>query len=112
MVQKQLVYITDKAAQKAHELIKNESESIGLRVKILDGGCSGKTYNIDFAKNIKENEEVITKNGVKFIIDPGASLFLIGCTIDWKQEKFKNGFTFENPNEMAKCGCGDSFSVS
>ena len=68
--------------------------------------------NVDYAKNIRENEEVIKKNNIVFIIDPSASLFLIGCTIDWKQEKFKNGFTFENPNELARCGCGESFSVS
>ena len=46
------------------------------------------------------------------MIAPSAILFIIGCTIDWKQEKFKNGFTFENPNETARCGCGESFSVS
>jgi len=112
MIEKALVNITDRAINKAEELIKNQKDVIGLRIKILDGGCSGKTYNVDYAKNIKENEEVIKKNNIVFIIDPSASLFLIGCTIDWKQEKFKNGFTFENPNELARCGCGESFSVS
>ena len=112
MVGKNIVNITQKAVEKAKDLIKNQPNILGLRIKILDGGCSGKTYNVEYAKDIKENEEVIKKNGVIFIIDPGASLFLIGCTIDWKQEKFKNGFTFENPNEIARCGCGESFSLS
>tara|TARA_Y100000589_G_scaffold329263_2_gene375308 strand:- start:1240 stop:1575 length:336 start_codon:yes stop_codon:yes gene_type:complete len=108
---KELVNITDNAAAKAKELIKNQEGILGIRIKVLEGGCSGKTYNVDYAKDIKENEEVIKKNGVSFIIDPAATLFLAGCTIDWKQEKFKNGFTFENPNEIARCGCGESFSV-
>ena len=108
---KELVNITEKAAEKAKELIDNQEGTLGIRIKVLEGGCSGKTYNVDYAKDIKENEEVIKKNGVSFIIDPAASFFLVGCTIDWKQEKFKNGFTFENPNEIARCGCGESFSV-
>ena len=46
-----------------------------------------------------------------YVIDPSAILFIIGSTIDWKEDKFKRGFTFENPNETARCGCGESFSI-
>ena len=46
-----------------------------------------------------------------FVIDPSAILFIIGSTIDWKEDRFKRGFTFENPNESARCGCGESFSI-
>ena len=109
---KELVKITDRAVEKARILVGNKPGSIGLRIKILEGGCSGKTYNVDYATEIKENEEVLKKNGVIFIIDPSAALFLIGCIIDWKQEKFKDGFTFSNPNEVARCGCGESFSTN
>ena len=70
------------------------------------------TYNVLQADKINEQDEIVKKDGVNFIISPSAILFIIGCTIDWKQEKFKNGFTFENPNETARCGCGESFSVS
>ena len=70
------------------------------------------TYNVLQADKINEQDEIVKKDGVSFIISPSAILFIIGCTIDWKQEKFKNGFTFENPNEKARCGCGESFSVS
>ena len=55
---------------------------------------------------------MIKKNGINFIIDPSAVMFLIGSTIDWKEEQFKKGFTFENPNETARCGCGESFTTS
>ena len=67
------------------------------------------------AETIRSNlggDEVVDKGGVKFIIDPSAIMFLLGSTIDWKEEKFKQGFTFENPNETARCGCGESFSTS
>ena len=56
-------------------------------------------------------DEIIKKDGVTFVIDPSAILFIIGSTIDWKEDKFKRGFSFENPNETARCGCGESFSV-
>tara|TARA_Y100001935_G_scaffold60828_1_gene50975 strand:- start:51 stop:383 length:333 start_codon:yes stop_codon:yes gene_type:complete len=105
------IKITDKAIIKAKELIENSDKTIGLRIAVLKGGCSGMTYNVEYAKEINEQDEVITAEGINFVIDPSAILFLIGSTIDWKQEKFKSGFTFENPNEKARCGCGESFSI-
>jgi iron-sulfur cluster assembly protein len=106
------INITTEAINKAKELIDKDKNSIGLRVEIQKGGCSGMTYNVLQANKINEQDEIVKKDGVNFIIAPSAILFLIGCTIDWKKEKFKNGFTFENPNETARCGCGESFSVS
>ena len=106
------INITEKAIIKAKELVSRDESSIGLRIEIQQGGCSGMTYNVLQVNKINEQDEIIKKNGVQFMIAPSAILFIIGCTIDWKQEKFKNGFTFENPNETARCGCGESFSVS
>ena len=69
------------------------------------------TYDVVHAKSFNEQDEVIKKDGVTFVIDPSAILFIIGSTIDWKEDKFKRGFSFENPNETARCGCGESFSI-
>ena len=111
MTNKLIVNITDNATKKAKKLLESQKEHLGLRVMVLEGGCSGKTYKVDYTNTITDSDEVLEKKGVKFIIDPSAVLFLIGCTIDWKEDKFKNGFTFENPNEIARCGCGESFSI-
>ena len=108
---KDIVKVTEKATTKAKELLSGKDNIIGLRISVAKGGCSGMTYKVDYAEKIKDNDEVVYKEGIKFIIDPSATLFLLGCTIDWKEEKFKNGFSFENPNEVARCGCGESFSV-
>ena len=108
---KELLKITEKASVKAKQLLSNKIGSIGLRISVASGGCSGMTYKVDYATEINDNDEVVEKLGIKFIIDPSATMFLLGCTIDWKEEKFKNGFSFENPNETARCGCGESFSV-
>ena len=106
------INITKEAITKAKDLVNGDKNSIGLRIEIQKGGCSGMTYNVVQADKINEQDEIIKKDGVNFMIAPSAILFIIGCTIDWKQEKFKNGFTFENPNETARCGCGESFSIS
>ena len=111
MVKDIAVNITDKALEKAKELIRLDKNSIGLRIEIKKGGCSGMTYNVVQAEKINSQDEVIKKNDVTFIIDPSAILFIIGSTVDWKEDKFKRGFTFENPNELARCGCGESFSI-
>ena len=105
------VNITEKAVQKAKELVVLDKNSIGLRVEIQKGGCSGMTYNVLHTDKINSQDEIIKKDGVTFIIDPSAILFILGSTIDWKEDKFKSGFSFENPNESARCGCGESFSI-
>ena len=103
--------ITPQAIDKAKELVGLDNDSIGLRIEIKKGGCSGMTYDVVHTKSFTEQDEVIKKDGVTFVIDPSAILFIIGSTIDWKEDKFKRGFSFENPNETARCGCGESFSI-
>ena len=107
-----LVKITDKAADRAKDLLSENESLMGLRVSVSQGGCSGMTYNVSLTEKVNKGDEVVEKNGINFIIDPSAIMFLIGSTIDWKEEKFKKGFTFENPNETARCGCGESFTTS
>ena len=107
-----IVNITENAVSRAKCLLQSDSTFIGLRISVSQGGCSGMTYNVELSEKIREEDEVIKKEGINFIIDPGAIMFLLGSTIDWKEEKFKQGFTFENPNETARCGCGESFSTS
>ena len=109
----QIIKLTDKASARVHEIIKNaSSDVIGLRVGIKTAGCSGLQYNIEFAKEQKAFEDAIDVNGVRIFIDPAAVMFLVGSEMDWKEDKFSSSFVFNNPNETAKCGCGESFSVS
>ena len=108
-----IIKITEKASARVQEIIKNaSSEVIGLRIGIKTAGCSGLQYNIEFAKEQKEFEDAIDVNGIRILIDPTAVMFLVGSEMDWKEDKFSSSFVFNNPNETAKCGCGESFSVS
>jgi iron-sulfur cluster assembly protein len=111
-VKKAPLTITDFAITKVKELIEKRSKpSLGIRVTVKSGGCNGKTYSIEYADEERLFEEVLEQGGVKVYIDPKAIIYLIGSEMDFVEEQFKSGFTFKNPNEKSRCGCGDSFNV-
>lgn len=106
------VKLTSKAVERIKVLLNSRGkESVGIRVGVKSGGCSGLSYVIEYADNFRALEEVITFEGVTVIIDPKALMYLIGTEMDFVEEKFKSGFVFKNPNEKGRCGCGESFSV-
>ena len=83
----------------------------GIRIGVRSKGCSGLSYTLEFADKQEPMDEVIETGGIKLLIDPKASLFLIGTEMDYEEEKLKSGFVFRNPNEKGRCGCGESFHV-
>ncbi|WP_443644721.1 iron-sulfur cluster assembly accessory protein [Candidatus Levibacter sp. Uisw_134_01] len=110
---KPLLTLTDAAANRVKNLMNDaNSEVIGLRIGIKTAGCSGMKYNVEYATEIKPFEEKIVSKDIVICIDPAAIMFLIGSEMDYKEEKFSSGFDFSNPNEIARCGCGESFTVA
>ena len=108
-----IVTLTDAAAAQAKKLMGHaEDNVIGLRVGIKTAGCSGLQYHVEYATDQKPFEDRIQDKGVTILIDPAAVMFLIGSEMDWTEDKFSSSFTFSNPNETARCGCGESFTVS
>ena len=83
----------------------------GIRIGVRSKGCSGMSYTLEFADKQEPMDEVVDTQGIKLLIDPKASLFLIGTEMDYEEEKLKSGFVFKNPNEKGRCGCGESFHV-
>ena len=108
-----ILSITDQASARVQEIVKGaESDVIGLRIGIKTAGCSGLQYNVEFAKEQQPFEDAIDVNGVRVLIDPAAVMFLVGTEMDWTEDKFNSSFVFNNPKETARCGCGESFSIS
>ena len=66
---------------------------------------------MEFADKQEPMDEVIETQGIKLLVDPKASLFLIGTEMGYEEDKLKQGFVFKNPNEKGRCGCGESFHV-
>ena len=106
------ITITDTAAARVQHLLSARAKpSAGVRVGIRTKGCSGLSYTIEYADEVGQFDEVVEDKGVKVFIDPKAIMFLIGTEMDYVEEKLKSGFTFRNPNEKGRCGCGESFHV-
>jgi iron-sulfur cluster assembly protein len=108
----QLMSITEAAAERVRDLIaKRGKPTLGVRIGVRTKGCSGLSYTLEYADEKAPADEVVEAHGVKLLVDPKASLFLIGTQMDYEVEKLKSGFVFRNPNEKGRCGCGESFHV-
>ena len=107
-----VIKLSENAAQKIKEIISNaKNKTIGVRVGVKSGGCAGMSYVMEYAHDIKKNEEVIEDKGVKVLIEPNAIIYLLGTEMDYKTDNFSSQFIFKNPNETERCGCGESFKV-
>lgn len=106
------ITITPKAVERVKHLLDQRGKpSLGLRIGIKSGGCSGLSYIVEYADEKNQFDEVLEFEGIMVIIDPKAIMYLIGTEMDYVDGDFKSGFVFINPNEKNKCGCGKSFSV-
>ena len=109
---KQVITLSDNAANRIKEIISNdETKSVGVRVGVKSGGCAGMSYVMEYAKEINPTDEIIEEKGVKVFIDPSAIMYLLGTEMDYKKEQFSSTFVFKNPNETERCGCGESFKA-
>ncbi|MCR4377251.1 MAG: iron-sulfur cluster assembly accessory protein [Rhodospirillales bacterium] len=85
--------------------------SVGVRIGVRTKGCSGLSYTLEFADEKNTFDEEMTVDGVTVLIDPKATMFIIGTEMDYVEDKLESGFVFNNPNEKGRCGCGESFHV-
>jgi iron-sulfur cluster assembly protein len=107
------VRLSDAAAERIREIMANAEGGIqGVRVGVTNGGCAGMAYTMDYADGAKPLDEIIEDKGVKIFIEPKAIMFLIGTEMDFVREKLGARFVFNNPNQTAACGCGESVSIT
>jgi iron-sulfur cluster assembly protein len=108
----QVMKLTEAAAQRITELTERaDSEIVGLRVGIKNGGCAGQSYTVEYAHEVRPTDEVVEDRGVKILVDPKAVLFLLGTEMDYKTDKLSAQFVFNNPNQTSACGCGESVEL-
>jgi iron-sulfur cluster assembly protein len=106
-----LMTLTEAAAERLRALYAKGEHGRLLRIGVKTKGCSGLAYDLSWADAPAPTDEVITDRGVTVLIDRKASLFLIGTVMDYEVKAMSAGFTFTNPNEKGRCGCGESFHV-
>jgi iron-sulfur cluster assembly protein len=106
-----LMQLTDAAADRLRRLYEKGEQGKLLRIGVNTKGCSGLSYDLSWAEAPGPGDEVVSDKGVTILVDRKATLFLIGTTMDYEQKAMSAGFTFTNPNEKGRCGCGESFHV-
>ena len=105
------VSLTDAAAERARAQLAQRGRGLGLRLGVKTTGCSGMAYVLEFADAPDEGDRVFEEKGVKLVISAKSLVYLDGTELDYGREGLNEGFRFTNPNEKARCGCGESFSV-
>jgi iron-sulfur cluster assembly protein len=112
MALRQAMTVTDATAERIQALLARRGKpSVGIRVGVRSRGCSGLTYTLEYADEKGKFDEIVQAKGVTILIDPKATMFIIGTEMDFVEDKLQSGFTFRNPNEKGRCGCGESFHV-
>jgi iron-sulfur cluster assembly protein len=106
-----LMALTDAAADRLRALYAKGQEGMLLRIGVRTKGCSGLSYDMSWVEAPGPGDETVTDKGLTVLVDRKASLFLIGTVMDYEVKDLHAGFTFVNPNEKGRCGCGESFHV-
>jgi len=105
--------ITSKATEQIKKIMSSAPDGMdSLIIGVDKSGCSGYAYKLDFGNSSDfKNFEIIDQAGTKVLIDPKATMFLLGSVMDYREDKLASRFVFDNPNEKSTCGCGESFSI-
>ncbi len=110
-----LMTLTEAAADRLAQLYAkgeaNGQQGKLLRIGVKTKGCSGMSYDMTWVDEAGPTDEAVKDRDLTVLVDRKASLFLIGTVMDYEEKNLTSGFTFTNPNEKGRCGCGESFHV-
>mgnify|MGYP000532407890 CR=1 FL=1 len=107
-----IINITAAAVDQVKQLMsKAPTGSLGIKIGVKSGGCTGLSYTFDYATDSNTGDEIIKKDDAIVIIDAKAVMYIIGSNLDYVTNNMQSGFVFTNPNATSGCGCGKSFAV-
>jgi len=112
---KQVLKITERAAERLKYLLSNRPGALGILIGLKKRGCNGLSWTFDYITKdteIPKLAETIEDKGVRVVIQPGAVMNVIGTEMDYEENEVHAKFVFNNPNAIGTCGCGESFNVS
>lgn len=108
-----MITISDTASDKIKEMLEEEgTPGLFLRIGVKEGGCSGFSYGMGFDDEEHAGDQALELTGLKVVVDGDSVKYLHGLQIDFKESAMGGGFTIENPNATATCGCGSSFRTA
>jgi iron-sulfur cluster assembly protein len=106
-----MITLTENASKKMQDALDYRGKGIGMRIGVRTSGCSGFAYVLEFADQLFEGDLEVEDRGVTLIINKKDLVYLQGMQVDYTKKGLNEGFEFSNPNEKARCGCGESFTV-
>jgi iron-sulfur cluster assembly accessory protein len=105
------VELTEAAAKRIARIVAGEPGTSALRVSVEGGGCSGFSYKFDLTGERNDDDTAIERDGATVLIDEMSLIYMGGSVIDFVDDLIGQSFQVRNPNAVASCGCGTSFSV-
>jgi iron-sulfur cluster assembly protein len=108
-----VITLTDAAAERIRALSAAAGkDGGGLRIGVKRGGCAGMEYTMEYAESPGAHDELVEDKGVRILIDPTAVMFLLGTEMDYRVDRLRSGFVFNNPKQTSACGCGESVELT
>ncbi len=105
------VEVTDAAAKRIVKIVAEDQGKTALRISVEGGGCSGFFYKFDLVECRNNDDIAIERNGATLLIDELSLVYMDGSVVDFVDELMSQSFQIKNPNAVAGCGCGTSFSI-
>lgn len=105
-----VVSLTDSAAARVRDIMAKSGKPY-LRVGVVNGGCAGMEYTLDYADAPAPHDELVEDRDVRILVAADAVLFLLGSEIDYETTRLASKFVFRNPNQTDACGCGESVTI-
>ena len=105
------VTLSDAAAKRIAAIVGAEAGKSALRVAVEGGGCSGFSYKFDLADGPQDDDVIVEKGDATVFIDQLSLVYMAGSEIDFVDNLLGQSFQIKNPNAVASCGCGTSFSI-
>lgn len=106
-----LVSVTPPAAEHFRAALARTGRA-AVRIGVQESGCTGFKYVVeDVDAGGDDDIRIELENGIVLYLESAAIPFLRGVEIDYAREGVNRSLKFNNPNVVAECGCGESFSV-
>lgn len=108
-----MIQLSPSAVKEIQRLLSKQNKpNVFFRLQVQPGGCSGLLYDIGFDEAIASDDCVFNCTGISVVVDGTSCDYVKDLRLDFSEDLMGGGFRFHNPQAIASCGCGNSFSVS